>query len=71
MHDDSVKVMEIVDNLPINDNYEFIPVKEIDDIPMKWFMAAEKALRSSNGIVNKNAVKYLALDAFIQHSLNN
>lgn len=71
MHDDSVKVMEIVDNLPIKDNYEFIPVKEIDNIPMKWFMAAEKALRSSNGIVNKNTVKYLALDAFIKHSLNN
>lgn len=71
LHEYSVKVMEIVDNLPKRDNYNFIPIKEIDNIPMKWFMASEEVLHSSNSILNKNTVRDLASDAFIQFSLRN
>ncbi len=71
LYEYSVKVMGIVDNLPMRDNYDFIPQREIDDIPMKWFKAAEDVLCLSHGIVNKNTVKHLASDAFIQHCLNN
>ena len=69
LHKYSEKTMKIVDNIPRCVNYEFIPIKEIDNIPMKWFMAAEYTLRSNKDIVNKNTVKGLARDAFIQHCL--
>ena len=70
LQDYSAKTMDIVDNLPMRGNYNFIPPKEIDNIPMKWFMAAEEALCFFDGTVNKNTVKNLALDAFIQYCLS-
>ena len=70
LHELSIKVMEIVDNLPEQCNYKFIPPKEIDGIPMKWFMAAEKVLCSSKSVINKNTVKDLASDTYIQFQIN-
>ena len=70
LHELSIKVMEIVDNLPEQCNYKFIPPKEIDNIPMKWFMAAEKVLCSTKSVVNKNTVKDLASDTYIQFQIN-
>ena len=71
LYEYSMKIIEIVNKLPIRDDYKFIPPKEVDDIPIKWFKAAELVLCSSNGIINKNAVKYQSSDAFIQYYLNN
>lgn len=71
LHEYALKVIENVDTIPNRCNYLFIPSKEIDDIPMKWFMAAEEVLSSSNSIVNKNTVKDLASDSFIQFKLLN
>lgn len=69
LHDYSVKVVEIVDNLPKSKKYEFLPQKEIDDIPIKWFMAAEEVLYSTDAILNKNTVKDLASDSFIRYKM--
>lgn len=55
----------------LNSSYSFIPDKEIDRIPMEWFKAAEYTLKKHKGILNKNTVKSLAADAFIQNILDN
>jgi hypothetical protein len=55
----------------LNSSYSFIPDKEIDRIPMEWFKAAEYTLKKHKAILNKNTVKSLAVDAFIQNLLDN
>lgn len=52
-----------------SDNYQFIPQKEIDDIPVDWFKAAEMVLIEQNGIINVNTVKLLGADSFRQFLL--
>jgi hypothetical protein len=48
-------------------DYRFQPKKNIDDIPSKWFKAAERVLKKKNGILNDNTVKLLASDAWRQN----
>lgn len=38
---------------------------------MRWFKASEYVLKKHNGILNKNTVKILASDAFIQSTIDN
>jgi hypothetical protein len=51
--------------------YAFLPVKEIDEIPIIWFKASEKVLKESKGILNANTVKLLGADAYRQKQLDN
>ncbi len=46
--------------------FKFIPDKQIDNIPVEWFKAAEIALGIKQRILNKNTVKRLAADAWRQ-----
>ena len=64
------EVFEIFNN-EINDNvdYNFLPKKEIDDIPMVWFKAAEISLMKKDRILNKNTVERLAADSWRQKQL--
>jgi hypothetical protein len=52
-----------------NRSYKFIPEKEIDGIPMKWFKAAELVLMNEGRILNRNTVKRLAADSWRQREL--
>jgi hypothetical protein len=58
-----------VDNLP-NTTYSFIPKKEIDNIPQKWFQAAEIVLKNYEDSINSHQVKRLAADAYRQYILS-
>ena len=53
------------------DIYDFVPQKKIDKIDVKWFKASEKAIKATNGILNKNTVLLLAADAWRQWRLLN
>lgn len=55
----------------LNLSYSYLPDKEIDGIPIQWFKASEYILKMHEGILNKNTVKALASDAFIQNILDN
>lgn len=50
----------------LNFTYSYLPDKEVNGIPMRWFKTSEYVLKEQNGILNKNTVKNLASDAFIQ-----
>lgn len=64
----SHKVKELINEKSIiNRAYKFLPTKEIDNIPIIWFMAAEVVLTDENGILNSNTVKLLAADAYRQY----
>lgn len=54
----------------LNGKYDYLPSKEIDDIPLNWFKAAEKELKISHQILNANTVKLLAADAYRQFVLD-
>ena len=70
LYADSHKTIDIVDKIPIF-NFKYLPVKCIDNIPKKWFMAAEYILSTGNGVINKNTVKDLAADAYRQFVIGN
>lgn len=55
----------------LNLSYSYLPDKEIDGIPIQWFKASEYILKMHEGILNKNTVKALASDSFIQNILDN
>lgn len=57
-------------DINLNDEYDFLPSKPIDDIPLAWFKAAEKVLKTSEYILNANTVKFLAADAYRQFILD-
>ncbi|MGF7028210.1 MULTISPECIES: hypothetical protein [Bacteroidota] len=67
---DEVKKL-VSDIEKLNFTYSYLPDKEIDGIPMQWFKASEYILKEQNGILNKNTVKNLASDAFIQRTIDN
>jgi len=48
------------------ESFKFIPKRPIDDIPLKWFKAAEKTINERGGLINENLVKLLAADAWNQ-----
>lgn len=52
-------------------SYQHIPKKPIDDIPLEWFKAAERAIVDIGGILNINTVKRLAADAYRQELIRN
>ncbi|WP_104384441.1 hypothetical protein [Sphingobacterium sp. HMA12] len=55
----------------LNFTYSYLPDKKIDGIPIQWFKTSEYVLKEQNGILNKNTVKNLASDAFIQSIIDN
>lgn len=57
-----------VDYLP-DITYSYVPEKEIDNIPLKWFLAAESVLKQYEVNINFHQVKRLAADAYRQHLL--
>ena len=65
----SYETINKVDNLP-NTTYSFIPKKEIDNIPQKWFQAAEIVLKNYEDSINSHQVKRLAADAYRQYILS-
>jgi len=67
---DEVKKL-VSDIEKLNFTYSYLPDKEIKRIPMRWFKASEYVLKKQNGILNKNMVKNLASDAFIQSTIDN
>lgn len=67
----SEAVKKLVSTNQINGSFSFLPVKEVDGIPLDWFKASEKVLKESKGILNANTVKLLAADAYRQKQLDN
>ena len=65
----SSMIKQNVGNIPVAE-YSFIPEKEIDNIPLEWFKAAEWALRKAGDYVNLNTVKRHASDAYRQYVLD-
>jgi len=66
------EVKKIVSDIEkLNFIYSYLPDKEIDEVPMRWFKASEYVLKEKNGILNKNTVKNLTSDAFIQSTIDN
>lgn len=55
----------------LNFTYSYLPDKEVNGIPQRWFKASEYVLKKQNGMLNKNTVKNLASDAFIQSTIDN
>lgn len=66
----SEKVKYLVASNHLEVNFNFLPTKEIDDIPIIWFKAAESVLKEMDGILNINGVKLLAADAYRQSELD-
>ncbi len=51
--------------------YQYLPGKPVDNVPLDWFKTAERVIRSSKGaILNINTVKRLAVDAYRQKLLS-
>jgi hypothetical protein len=67
----SERVKVAVSKNPIYGELNFIPAKEVDEIPMDWFKASEMVLKESKEILNAHTVKRLAADAYRQYKLNN
>lgn len=67
---DDVKKL-VADIEKLNSTYSYLPDKEVNRLPMRWFKASEYVLKKQNGILNKNTVKTLASDAFVQNTLDN
>ena len=60
----------IIKSFKLNEySYEYLPSKPIDDIPIEWFKAAERAIIDEKAILNANTVKRLAADAYRQKIL--
>lgn len=55
----------------LNFTYSYLSYKEVNRLTMRWFKASEYVLKKQNGILNKNTVKTLASDAFVQNTLDN
>lgn len=68
----SMKVISMIRNKEIIEDLDlkFVPEKEIDNIPKKWFNAAEIVLRNNNEVINKNRVRLLASDAYRMNVLS-
>lgn len=64
------ETIKIVDNLP-NITYSYAPKKDVDNIPQKWFWAAETVLKSYEDETNNHRVRRLAADAYRQYVLSN
>lgn len=64
-------VKDIIATNKIEGSYSFLPVKEVDNIPLIWFKASEKVLKENKGILNANTVIRLASDAYRQYQLDN
>ena len=67
---DEVKKL-VSDIEKLNFTYSYLPDKEVNGIPLRWFKASEYVLKKQNGMLNKNTVKNLASDAFIQSTIDN
>ena len=64
------KVKQEISKNKTDGEYAFLPSKEVDDIPMLWFKAAEKVLKDNKGILDTYAVIGLASDAYRQYELD-
>lgn len=69
LHILSSETINKVDNLP-NVAYSCVPPREIDNIPQKWFQAAEIVLKEHEDDINFHQVKRLAADAYRQKILS-
>lgn len=69
MRNISRKIIKRIGNLP-DITYSFVPAKEIDDIPLDWFKAAEWTLCEMGKSINSRVVKFYASDAFRQYILD-
>ncbi|WP_312332518.1 hypothetical protein [Sphingobacterium sp.] len=66
------EVMKLVADIEkLNFTYFYLPDKEVNGIPMRWFKTSEYVLKKHNGILNTNTVKNLASDAFVQSTIDN
>ncbi len=63
------KIKEKKDNEDLE--FQFTPLKEVDNVPRVWFQKAEIILKENKQIVNQNKVRLLASDAYRIYSLNN
>lgn len=64
------EVMKLVADIEkLNFTYSYLPDKEVNGIPMRWFKTSEYVLKKHNDILNTNTVKNLASDAFIQSTI--
>ena len=66
----SLWVKRLVANKTPDIQYYFLPQKNIDDIPMDWFKAAEIVLAECEVLLNNQTVKVLAADAYRQYLLD-
>ena len=64
------KIKMNINCLP-NISYSYIPEREIDNIPLDWFKAAEWTLREMGSSINPRVVKFYASDAYRQYLLDN
>jgi hypothetical protein len=67
----SEAVKKLVITNQINGTFTFLPIKEINEIPLIWFKASELILKESNDTLNTHSVIRLASDAYRQHQLTN
>lgn len=65
----SKKVKDIVATNQVGGIYSFLPSKEVDEIPIIWFKAAEKVLKEEKEIINIHTVRRLAADSYRQEIL--
>jgi hypothetical protein len=56
----------INENNIFDTEYQFIPLKTKDNIPIEWYIAAEKTIKIKKGILNQRSVALLAADAWRQ-----
>lgn len=49
--------------------YDYLPPKEVDNIPMEWYKAAEFVRREANALISRNYVLYNAAEAYRRHML--
>lgn len=70
LYDCAQSVIKNMESDIIDGDYEYIPAKQVDDIPLDWFKAAEWVLKETQCPLNVNTVKLLAADAYRQKVLN-
>lgn len=67
----SFKVKELIlKGEKLEGSFEYLPLRNVDDIPMDWFKAAEIVIRQRGELLHPRIVKGLAADAYRQHILD-
>ena len=70
LKNESVQTKKIFQSKDFSNNLQNTPIRNVDNIPIDWFKAAETAIILLNQINDKNSVRYTASIAYREYVLD-